>query len=109
MRAQTPCRGGEMVDTPALGAGLARGGGSSPLPGTNTKLSALRRLFCLCRERTVWSVRVRGLEEVEYIARSLRARYETCTGPVRTKTPLIREGKSEPNVLSPLFLFVFLR
>ncbi len=28
------CRGGEMVDTPVLGTGPARGGGSSPLLGT---------------------------------------------------------------------------
>ena len=42
------CRGGEMVDTPALGAGLARGGGSSPLPGTNTKLSATIGAIFVC-------------------------------------------------------------
>ena len=31
--------GGEMADTPALGAGAARHGGSSPLPPTNKELS----------------------------------------------------------------------
>jgi len=30
-----------------------------------------------------------GFEDFEYIARSLRARYEKCTGPVRTEIPTL--------------------
>ena len=37
--------GGEMADTPALGAGIARCGGSSPLPGTRHVVSDFVPVF----------------------------------------------------------------
>lgn len=47
---RTPkCVGGETVDTPALGAGAARHGGSSPLPRTKTKAPIKGLLCCVGR------------------------------------------------------------
>jgi hypothetical protein len=43
------CAGGEMADTPALGAGAARHGGSSPLPRT---IFAVRRFYCARSKQT---------------------------------------------------------
>ena len=77
--------------------------GSNPFARVISKTTAPKGC-CFTLRASARSVAPRGFEEVEYIARRLcRARYETCTVPVRKKS--LRSRSQKPSDLFRWFLY----